>query len=96
MPKQIGRLTARQTADQGHRYREFTLKFSTDGGQTMTTLFGDIAFQYSIKEESTGRMSVGEGVKLGNFAGDTMLSFFLQNPLGRVFGADASKKPFWP
>ncbi|MEO0458192.1 MAG: DUF4114 domain-containing protein [Cyanobacteria bacterium P01_A01_bin.114] len=56
----------------------------------LTSIWDDVASPDSILSESNGPLSLGEGVNLGRFAGETRLNFFLQNPDGNVFGTDAA------
>lgn len=60
----------------GYRNRFF---YSTDNGNTLNTIWNDVASRNSILPDGNGPLSLGEGVSLGNFAGQTQLSFFLQN-----------------
>ncbi|MEO1402103.1 MAG: DUF4114 domain-containing protein [Cyanobacteria bacterium J06635_1] len=56
----------------------------------LTSIWDDVASPYSILSEANGPLSLGEGVNLGQFEGETRLNFFLQNPQGDVFGTDAA------
>ncbi len=66
------------------------LLFSTDGGESKTTIFEDASSAHSIYANG-GPLALGEGRNLGSFEGSTLLSFLLKNPNGNVYGHDVSK-----
>lgn len=62
--------------------------YSTEGRNNLQTIWEDASSEYSILANG-GPLSLGERHVLGDFAGDTRLDFFLQNPQGDLFGAIA-------
>jgi hypothetical protein len=64
--------------------------YSTDNGNSLNTIFEDASSPNSILANG-GPLALGEGRRLGNFMGNTVLSFLLQNPNGNIYGADPSQ-----
>ncbi|MDJ1184364.1 DUF4114 domain-containing protein [Roseofilum casamattae] len=74
--------------NEGAGYRN-KLFFSANSNPSQM-IFNDIASPESILPESNGPLSLGDGVKLGTFAGETSLDFTIQNPHGHMFGAKSN------
>ncbi|MEB3355762.1 MAG: DUF4114 domain-containing protein [Synechococcales bacterium] len=64
--------------------------FSTDNGETLTTIFENASSPHSILANG-GPLALGEGRNLGSFSGNTVLSFLLKNPNNNIYGADPTK-----
>jgi hypothetical protein len=82
--------------NEGAGYRN-QLFYSTDSGATKEIIFDDISSPNSILKNSNGPLSLGQGVNLGNFAGDTFIEFFLKsngkNGGQNFFGFDPTNNP---
>ncbi len=82
--------------NEGAGYRN-QLFYSVDGGETKDMIFGDVSSKLSILPNSDGPLRLGEGVSLGNFAGDTFLEFFVKsngyNGGQHFLGFDPDKNP---
>ena len=82
--------------NEGAGYRN-QLFYSTDGGETKEIIFDDISSPNSILRNSNGPLSLGQGVSLGNFVGDTFIEFFLKsngaNGGRNFFGFDPTENP---
>ena len=85
--------------NEGATFRS-TLQISINGS-SLIDVFDDIASPDSIIPEANGPLSLGEGIRIGSFAGNTTLEFFLDtnrqlasNPsIDLVYGADAASNP---
>ncbi|MEM9541531.1 MAG: DUF4114 domain-containing protein [Cyanobacteria bacterium P01_E01_bin.42] len=82
--------------NEGAGYRN-QLFYSTDDGETKEIIFDDISSPNSILRNSDGPLSLGQGVNLGNFQGDTFIEFFLKsngrNGGQNFFGFDPADNP---
>ena len=54
------------------------LFFTTDDNQTQEIIFDDVASDLAIIAEDDGPLSLGQGVNLGSFEGDTFLEFYIK------------------
>lgn len=82
--------------NEGAGYRN-QLFYSTDSGTTKEIIFDDVSSPNSILKNSNGPLSLGQGVNLGNFEGETYIEFFLKsngkNGGQNFFGFDPTKNP---
>ncbi|NEO47361.1 MAG: DUF4114 domain-containing protein [Moorea sp. SIO4A3] len=53
------------------------LFYSVDDGNSQEIVFDDVSSPLSILPEEDGPLALGQGVNLGNFAGDTFIEFFI-------------------
>ncbi|MBP0021080.1 MAG: DUF4114 domain-containing protein [Cyanobacteria bacterium SBLK] len=82
--------------NEGAGYRN-QLFYSTDSGTTKEIIFDDISSPNSILRNSDGPLSLGQGVSLGDFEGETYIEFFLKsngkNGGQNFFGFDPTENP---
>ncbi|NET60657.1 MAG: DUF4114 domain-containing protein [Symploca sp. SIO2E6] len=73
------------------------LLFSTDNGNTLTSIFDSVSSPNSIRPNSDGPLELGQGVSLGSFSSSTVLDFFLKSTdfVGTTFtfGLDSTQNP---
>ncbi|NEO00029.1 MAG: DUF4114 domain-containing protein [Moorea sp. SIO3I7] len=82
--------------NEGATYRN-QLFYSVDGGNTKEMVFNDVSSPLSILPEEDGSLALGQGVNLGNFAGNTFIEFFIKsnghNGGRNFFGFDTQQNP---
>ncbi|NEO37562.1 MAG: DUF4114 domain-containing protein [Moorea sp. SIOASIH] len=73
------------------------LFYSVDGGNIKEIVFDDVSSPLSILPNGDGPLALGQGVNVGNFAGNTFIEFFLlsdgYNGGHNYFGFDPQENP---
>ncbi len=64
--------------NEGAGYRN-QLYYSVDSGDSKEVVFDDVSSPLSILPNYDGPLSLGQGVSLGNFTGETFIDFFLKS-----------------
>ena len=73
------------------------LFYSLDDGSTKEIVFEDVSSPLGILPNGDGALALGQGVNVGNFAGDTFIDFFVKsdgyNGGHNFFGFDPQENP---